>query len=371
MAKKLILIGPKTGIKGGANVSFNYLLDELNRRNVSYTCIDMPGGNYSFKRFFMIVAYLMRFAMTIKKDSVISLHASNNSAVVYTIILDVIARITQSKLIIRVFGGQHLNFLEKQRGFLKTRVLQCYKRHTLLLETKNIVKQSKSEFGLTSVKWFPNSRPDVPPKKFGNFEDDQPLKVLFISQVRWNKGIDRVISLAEYIIKNSLNARISVYGSVFDKNFLSEINSLPDSVIKYNGVAKPEDVYDIMRDSDLLYFPTRYPGEGYPGVIIEAINVMLPVISSDTQNIRDLIEHNKDGLLVDFNEEEKVFAEIAELIRNRSKLKEMHINLEQKRNQFSSEYWNGEFFLSLVGRNKKGKPQRPPKASEQGKAPAE
>lgn len=346
--KKLILIGPKTGIKGGANVAFNYLLNELDRREVSYTCIDMPGGNYSFKRVFMIFPYLIRFAKTIKKDSVISLHASNNSAIVYTILLDVIARITNSSLIVRVFGGQHLDFLGKQKGFLKNRVLKCYRRHTLLLETKSIVKQSKEEFGLNDVQWFPNSRPDVTPKDLSSFEDAKPLKILYLSQLRWHKGIDRVIRFANYILEKKLNAEIHVYGEVFEEKFLKDIKGAEGDIIQYKGVAKQDEVYDIMRESDLMIFPTRFQ-EGYPGVIIEAINVKLPVISSDTQNIRDLIDHDKDGLLVDFNQEEKVFAEIEQLIHDRSKLKEMHINLEEKRNQFSSEYWNGEFFLSLVG----------------------
>ncbi|MEX0661273.1 MAG: glycosyltransferase [Balneolaceae bacterium] len=348
MTKKLILIGPKTGIKGGANVAFNYLLDELDRRNISYTCIDMPGGNYSFKRFFMIASYLIQFAKIIKKDSVISLHASNNSAIVYTILLDVIARITQSRLIIRVFGGQHLDFLGKKKSFLKNRVLKCYRRHTLLLETKAIVKKSKDEFGLNDVQWFPNSRPDVAPKDLSSFDDSKPLKILYLSQVRQSKGIDRMIKLAGYLSENDLKAEISVYGEVFDEAFIREIDVLPEHVIKYKGVVKSEDVYDVLRKSDLMVLPTRYAGEGYPGVIIEAINVMLPVMATKMDSIKELIDHNKDGLLVDFKEEEKVFSEIEQLIRDRSKLKDMHQNLHQKRNQFSSEYWNGDFFLSLV-----------------------
>lgn len=347
-SQKLILIGPKTGIKGGASVSFNHLLDELDRRHVEYSCIDMPGGNYSIKRFFLIAVYLFRIAKSIKRESVISLHASDNSAIVYTIFLDFIARLTGSKLIIRVFGGQHLKIINQKKTLLKSRILACYNRHTLLLQTKSMVADAATEFGLKNVQWFPTSRPAAMPKSSKSFQSGS-LKILYISQVRRNKGIDRVIQLSHFISNNKLNANIAVYGEVFDENFIRQINSLPENIIRYKGVLKSEDVYSVMRESDLMLFPTRYAGEGYPGVIIEAINVMLPVMATKMNSIEELIDHNKDGLLVDFNEEEKVFAEIEQLIRDRTKLKEMHKNLEQKRNQFSSEYWNGEFFLSLVG----------------------
>lgn len=346
--QKLIVIGPKTGIKGGASVSFNHLLDELDSRGVSYTCIDMPGGNYSLKRFFMIAKYLFQFLTTIKKGSVISLHASDNSTIVYTIILDRIAYFTDSKLLIRVFGGQHLDTLKRTRPFFKQRVIECYKRHTLLLQTKNMISRSREEFGLQNVKWFPTSRPSTTPKLLESFQDSVPLKILYISQVRWNKGIDRCIELAMFIHKKKLNAKILVYGELFDETYKIEIDKISDGVITYQGVAESDRVYDLMRKSDLLFFPSRYSGEGYPGVIVEAINVQLPVVATDMKNIRDLIDDEKDGLLVDFYDKNAVFNRIKELINHREKLKGFHKNLEQKRNQFSSEYWNGDFFMNLV-----------------------
>lgn len=350
--QKLILIGPKTGIKGGASVSFNHLLGELDRRGVTYSCIDMPGGNYSLMRFFMIAKYLFRFLTTIKNGSVISLHASDNSAIVYTIILDRIARITNSKLMIRVFGGQHLDVLKRKQPFLKRRVFECYKRHTLLLQTKNMVERSREELGLQNVEWFPTSRPSTPPKTLDSFQDSEPLKILYISQVRWNKGIDRCIELAKFINKKKLSAEIHVYGELFDEKYKKEMEQIAGNVIRYHGVAESDRVYDIMRKSDLLFFPTRYAGEGYPGVIVEAINVQLPVIAADMKNIRDLIDDEQDGLLVEFEDDQSVFDRPAELINDREKLKGFHKNLEQKRDQFSSEYWNGEFFMGLVGNHK-------------------
>lgn len=348
MTKKLILIGPKTGIKGGVNVSFNLLLDELNRREIPYTCIDMPSGNYVFRRYLMIVVYLIKILRNVERNCVIALFASTNTAIAYTILLDVVAKKTNSTLIVRVFGGGHFNKLDQKPAFLKKRVLECYKRHILLLEIKRTVKKAKEELGLINTKWFPTSRLGTLPKQNESFRDSEPLQILYLSQVRWNKGIDRCISLANYIQKKRLNAKIHVYGELFEEKYLKEIKNISNDIIQYHGVANREEVYDIMRESDIFFFPTRYDGEGYPGVIVESITVSLPIFATDMENIRDLIEHEKDGLLVNFDDEERVWNQMEYLILNRDRLREFHQNLSQKEDQFSSEYWNGEFFLELV-----------------------
>ncbi len=344
-SEKLILIGPKTGIKGGGNVSFNHLLDELDRREVEYTCIDMPGGNYSLMRVLLLFKYIYLFARTISKGSTISLHASDNSAMVYALVLDLFARKTNSKLLIRIFGGQHLDKLEKQNRILRKKLIECYSRNTLMLQTKTMVRRAEEEFEIEGVEWFPTSRPETEPKKADTFNLKGKLKVLYIGQVRETKGIDHLIKLAKMIKAQNLDIEIQLFGELFEERLKDEIDSLPDSVIRYGGVLQSEYVYDEMRNADLLIFPTEYEGEGYPGVIIEAINVQLPVLASDIENIRDLIEDGVDGLLA----EPAKFADyITTIEQNRSILSDYHSNLADKKERFSSRYWNGEYFMSLI-----------------------
>ena len=264
-SEKLILIGPKTGIKGGGNVSFNHLLDELDRREVEYTCIDMPGGNYSLMRAFLLLKYVYLFARTIGRGSTISLHASDNSAMVYAFILDLFARKTGSKLFIRIFGGQHLDHLQKQNRILKNKLIECYSRNTLMLQTKSMVRRAEEEFEIEGVVWFPTSRPETEPKTAGSFNMDGKLKLLYIGQVRETKGVDHIILLAKMIKAQNLNIEIQLFGELFEERFDKEITALPESIIQYGGVLQSDRVYDEMRSADMLIFPTEYEGEGYPG----------------------------------------------------------------------------------------------------------
>lgn len=53
-----------------------------------------------------------------------------------------------------------------------------------------------------------------------------------------------------------------------------------------------------LRDADVLVLPTRYPLEGQPLVLLEAMAAGLPVVSTRHAGIPDTIRHGTEGLLV-------------------------------------------------------------------------
>lgn len=50
--------------------------------------------------------------------------------------------------------------------------------------------------------------------------------------------------------------------------------------------------------SDVLLFPSCYPFEGHPGVVIEAFMAGVPVIATDLPGPREIVEHGVNGLIV-------------------------------------------------------------------------
>jgi glycosyltransferase involved in cell wall biosynthesis len=57
-----------------------------------------------------------------------------------------------------------------------------------------------------------------------------------------------------------------------------------------------EDVPDILAASDLFVFPSLY--EGLPGAVIEAMALALPIVASDIEPVRELVEEGRNALLV-------------------------------------------------------------------------
>ncbi|MEX1268587.1 MAG: glycosyltransferase family 4 protein [Balneolaceae bacterium] len=349
--KPLILIGPKTGIQGGGTVSFNHLLDELGRREVAYHCIDMPGGNYTFLRALYVLKYIFIFFKTIRRESVISLHASENSALVYTLILDIFCRFTNSRLIVRVFGGHHLDYLSRRNRFLRRRVVQSYRRHTLLLQTQGMLQRARKEFKISNVAWFPTSRPSVKPKNRETFNTRDTLQLLYLGQIRPEKGIDDLINLAKEIEKHALEIRISIYGQVMDDDLMKQVQAQNPKVIEYCGMLDPEEVYDVIKKSDMILIPSKFKREGYPGALIEALNVHVPFIATGHHlYIRELVTEGKEGYFYDMDHPEQLWEIVSNINNNRNRLLELHDHIASRKITFTSDYWNGEYFLKLVER---------------------
>lgn len=346
---KLILIGPKTGIQGGGTVSFNHLLNELDRRRVDYTCIDMPGGNYTILRTLLIFKYLLVFCKTIKRGSVISLHGSENTIIAYTIILNAFCRLTDSRLIIRVFGGHHLDYLKRRNKYLRNLVVKYYRRHTLLLQTKGMLDKARREFGIENAVWFPTSRPSTEPKKREQFNTEGTLKLVYLGQIRPEKGIDDLIFLAKKIEQNKADIKIQLFGQLMDEELHNLFEEQNSEILSYGGVLKPDDVFDVFKHSDMLLIPSKFKREGYPGVLIEALNMHVPFVATGHHvYIRELVTEGKDGFFYDMNQPEQLLEIVSDINNNRDKLLILHDYIASRKITFTSDFWNGEYFLTLV-----------------------
>jgi len=76
-----------------------------------------------------------------------------------------------------------------------------------------------------------------------------------------------------------------------------EKNSL-SSVARFVGVVKGEEKWKLLRASDIFVFPTYFPYEGHPWVILEAMAAGLPVISTDHGAIAETVVDGVTGYLV-------------------------------------------------------------------------
>lgn len=61
-----------------------------------------------------------------------------------------------------------------------------------------------------------------------------------------------------------------------------------------------KDVHALLKTADLFVFPSRT--EGLPNALLEAMAAGLPIVTTDVSGCRDLIEHERTGLLVPYGD---------------------------------------------------------------------
>ncbi len=284
-----LLIGPRKNIAnpekiGGVIVLFEDLISYCNAHKIEYLIVDTNKTNYKNK----LVAYMMILFSIITKTSKVthvSLHGTANDFALVAPFVLIISKLFRKPLSLRKFAG---NFIELFEGYssIKQKIITwtLQKATCNFFETKYLVSYFKKYNQNTY--WFPNVR-----AKQSVFTDSvYRKKFLFIGAVSEEKGIE-VLCNASNLLGNEY--RIDIYGGLYD-HYTQEYFS--DCKAKYKGALKPENVINTLKQYDILLLPSFR--EGYPGVIVEALSVGLPIIATNLKGIKEMVDE-KSSVLID------------------------------------------------------------------------
>ena len=199
------------------------------------------------------------------------------------------ARKRGARIILKPFGGDLFDVLERLPKLVRDFHLRNLEAVDLLcLQTHELV--NKFEY-LDNVFWLPNTRemPSAP----RDIESSHLRRLIFLSHIRADKGVRHLLDASREFPHD---VTLDFFGSLGFGITEDEINSFRGC--KYRGEIKPEHVADSLSSYDALILPTFFAGEGYPGVVIEAFQMGLPVIVSDWKAIPEIVKHEENGILI-------------------------------------------------------------------------
>ncbi len=203
-------------------------------------------------------------------------------------VLWLLSRCFRKPMVLRFFGGAyHLAFQRQPWLIRKLAQWTLLRAELVLLETR---QQYDYFCTAGNVAVFPNTRAIAP---VGSPQSRVPRKLLFMSQLRPEKGVHIAIAALEQLPQDF---SLDFYGPLMPGVELQHFDGNPR--LHYRGIAAPDEVPSLFARYDVLLFPSYYPGEGYPGVVIEALQCGLPVIASAWQAIPEILDGERGGLLV-------------------------------------------------------------------------
>ena len=141
-------------------------------------------------------------------------------------------------------------------------------------------------------------------------------KIIFVGRLIECKGIPFLVKGFEQIINNNINAKLFLVGDGEEENklkeYISELN-LKQHVVFLGYKTNPQ---AFIRKADLLVLPSSE--EGFGRVLLEAMDVGIPVIGTRIGGIPEIIEHGINGLLVDYGDIEALKNSIIKILKNNS-----------------------------------------------------
>lgn len=151
-------------------------------------------------------------------------------------------------------------------------------------------------------------------------EVSQPPVVLLASRMIWDKGVSDFFSVAKKLKERGVNARFVLTGKPDTDNPAAVPLSTLDAwnregVVEWWGYRS--DMPLVFSETAIVCLPTTY-GEGVPKVLIEAAACGRPIIAYDVPGCREIVQHGKNGFLVEPGNIDKLAMQIESLLNDPS-----------------------------------------------------
>lgn len=228
-----------------------------------------------------------------------------------------LAKLFRCKVVCHLRGGYFRHWVESA-----SRPTRSYVRHVHAMVDAQIVlgdclRSLFDGFVRDPGRIFvvPNGK-DVERTLSREIESDR-VCILYLANMIRTKGVLDVLA-ASRIIGTSRNVEFVFAGAWHEPELRREIEAFlqanPELPIKWHGPASGTEKQDLFDRADVFVFPTYYPPEGHPWVVVEAMAAGLPVIATDQGAVRESVVDGSSGFLVNKQDPKDLAARIVQLI---------------------------------------------------------
>ena len=315
--KKVILIGPCGGgsvPKNGASAKNYHLVQYLREKNVNIQTIDTENWR---KNLLVLVKLAFKILFNPKAKFIVA--TDNRSGYRVIKLFDLLP--LGYNVSYWVIGGSIASCI-KQGDFS----IKPYKNlDSILVESEKMITQFQ-ELGVENVVCVPNFKniDYIPPHKtiIGT-----PIQFVFLSRIIPLKGCRVIIEAAKRLnIDYEDKYSISFFGP-FEESYEQEFTTSTQELanVNYCGFLdfSKKESYDKLASFDVMLFPTFWPGEGFPGIIIDAFISGLPVLATDWSINSELIKENETGWLIEPESVDSLYNAMSNIIEKPSEIVRM------------------------------------------------
>ena len=343
-APAILLVGPfhgarqssDTNVIGGNKMMVADSARELGARGFRLDIVDTSGSvvNLSALRFHAhrLVRFLRmmwQVMRRIRSARLVFLIIAPYSAIMVASALWVLCRIAGRPLALRLSGSAPNRVYRNYNAALRWLADHTYLRSELVyVETRGACQDFQPR---SNVRWFPNTRDMAPPARL---RPGTPRRLIFMSRLDMRKGLAESLAACRDLPEG---CSLRVFGPPLPNMDFSLFRDHPRA--SYEGIVEPEDLPRVLSEHHLMLFPTYWPTEGYPGVIIEAFQCGLPVITTEVGGIPEMVEHEVNALLVEPRSSESLRAAIKRLLDDPDLYRRLCRGAERRGDYFRSANW--------------------------------
>ncbi len=260
------------------------------------------------------------------KPAIIYLTLTSNGMGFYKDALIVLAlKLSGAKL---VYHMHNKGVQRNQHKFLANILYKLVFRNTYVVHgSKWLYPDIKKYVHETKVYYCFNGVPGIkyPLNKKTTEGSVPPVQILYLSNLIESKGVYTLLDACNILNTNNIDFRCTYVGSEGDISS-EELQRKIDQYkltekVHYAGRKYDREKHDALDSVDIFAFPTHYPNEVFPLVLLEAMQYSLPTVSTPEGGVRDIIDDAKTGFILP-QRDANAMAEKLELLINDSSLRQ-------------------------------------------------
>ena len=217
----------------------------------------------------------------------------------------IVAKLTKVPAIVNTFAGLGWLFSNhwqaKVLNFFLSSFLYNLIRDTWLIVQNEQNFQMFKKANMRRLSIIRGTGVNIDKFNFNNRHTKNDLPVVILpARLLWDKGVGSFVEVARRLGDRGIQARFALVGKPDPENPSSisdqQLQEWSDNkIVEVWGHS--DDMPEVYAKASIVCLPTRY-NEGLPTVLMEAMACGLPVITTDMPGCREVVQHDKNGLLV-------------------------------------------------------------------------
>lgn len=200
---------------------------------------------------------------------------------------------------------------------------KVYKNSKVILLSKRLYPDISDIVSSDQIVICPNGIPPI--KLFSKHENNIP-RLLFLSNLIESKGVFILLDACKILKEEGYAFTCDFIGGetkeIDRKRFETEVRERElDDVAHFLGRHYGEEKFKQIANCDIFVFPTYYPNECFPLVILEAMQQGKTIVTSTEGGIPDIIINEKNGFVIPVKDPRLLADKISFLLKNTDLMK--------------------------------------------------
>lgn len=257
-------------------------------------------------------------------------------------------KLTGAEIYEFAIGGIRYEYLADR----KRRIRREEKIKKIYVESTHMVHEYQ-KLGLNNAVYVPNFKVMDSLHMVNRPERTDGLRLCTFSRIDRYKGVDTAIDIVDAVYeKKHIKVDLDIIGPIdkkYEQDFRKLLANVDKDRVHYIGSIPGKEAVDVLREYDVMLFPTHWETEGFPGSFIDAMAAGLPILATNKDNFHDIIMNQYNGWLIDEWDINGYVEKIAELAADPESLTQMRRNAVAEAEKYTAENALSKVLADLEG----------------------